>query len=530
MAGILDALFGGNGQNALGSPSWAEANAGGPVPPAPAAPSRNPFGSALMASDAPGIMGFLGRLSGNPTTDEIAMRRLGSEQAQGLSGLQRRISAGMPVQQAIVDFVGSPEGQQFFGSSQDPIGAIKGYLQLSQKAPDKFEAVSPGSTIANLTTGQMTDQHAPTMQAQEVSDLASLAKLDPQQTQDFAKAMLQKNTNDPNNPTQAEDAMRGLVAAGIVTPEFAKKKLAGLIQVIPTLDAAGNKTGVVVADLSKMAQTGNTNDVTSVVVGGQNGGASGNLPAGQSVDVTTGQKTKIPGEIIFGAGTVGNFANTFGKAFGNIDPSMATQQYTGYKVALAKIHSDVQNLLGTNRQMAAQMKVYQEMVDQDGWTSNPIDQAQALQTLQSTITDRLGQINERLTSGDPLMTNTVKEKLSQEREDIIAILHDMPTPEDLEAAKQKALAGQGTIIQGVQEGAKHVGQAIESLTKTGKAVVGAGENAASEATGGAIGSSGAGTPKVFKTEQEAAQAAKAGTLHDGDAITVGGVSGHWSDK
>jgi hypothetical protein len=462
----------------------------------------------------------------------MVQSRLGAQQAEGLAGLQSRIEQGMPVQQAVTDFVGSPEGLKFFGSSQDPIGAIKGYLQLSQKPADKFGTISPGAAVLNESTGEV-GATQPTTELQNTSGFMGLANLSPAETQTFGRAMLGKMTADPNNQTQKEAAMKQLVDAGKVDPLTAQKMLAGIIQVIPTLDANGNRTGMVAVDLTDMMQDGDPSKAKSVVIGGQNGGAGGYQPAGASVDPATGKKNPVSGDIIFGAGVVGNAAETAGGILGNITPKLSGQEYVGYRTALTAIKANVNSLMNVNSRLAAEVKIYNDMVDKDGWTSNPVDQGVALLNLHDMADRNIAYDNMILSSTNPrLATNDNRTKASTELAALGQLKENLPSRDDLIRAIAEAQGGRGTIQQGIEQGAGHVGEVVKGVTDTAKTAVGAGENAAGaaeKAVGEQTPPEGASGPKVFKNEQEAAAAAAAGKIKAGDKITVGGVPGTWSD-
>src|SRR5688572_16465968 len=93
------------------------AGAGAPNPQAPMGGGKRPGGgfNALLTPDAPGLLGILGRLSGNPTREEWLFQKAGAASQAGLTGLAQRLQTMSP-QKAIVDFVSSPEGVEYFAS------------------------------------------------------------------------------------------------------------------------------------------------------------------------------------------------------------------------------------------------------------------------------------------------------------------------------------------------------------------------------------------------------------------------------
>lgn len=492
------------------------------------APAQNPF-SRMFASDAGGLPGLIGMLSGAPTGAEQEQSRLGAGQAKGLASLQERINNGMSTHQAIVDFVASPDGAQFFGTSSDPVGAIKAYIQNTQAPADTFETASPGNVIYSKNTGKVVNAN-PTADIQTASDIAALAKFTPQETKDFYRAYAGKISTDPNSQTQAEDATKWLLSRNLITPEFAKKKLAGLIQTVPTRDAAGNVTGMTVVDLSDYAQSGNPTDLHATVVGSEHGGLAGDLPAGAAPnDPTTGEPPKVSGDIIFGAGPVAAAASIAGGALGNIDANLAAPQYTNYRTALSTIFADVANMMNVNKQLASEMAMFKNMTDKSGIFSNPYEQGVALLNLHNTVDRRMAIDYGTLTSSDPTVTNDAKTKASEEIQGLKKLKGDMPSQDELYKSIQKFQQGQGSIQQGLKDAGQKVNQVGKAIGDVGSAASGA-VTATEKAVEGQGPTEGANAPQEFKTPQDAAAAAKAGTLQPNTPIIVGGIKGTWMKK
>lgn len=519
MAGLLD-ILGQSPNNSLApaggyggpQPFGSGAPSAAPTAPVPGA-SANPFSSAL-ASDSPGILGILGRLAGNPTSKEMMLAKYGGMQAQGLAGLQKRIDSGMAPQQAVVDFISSPEGQQFFGSSQDPLGAIKGYLQLSQKPADEFITAGPGNAIVNKNTGAVSSVVPPT-DVQNADSFVKLADLPPAQATEFYRAMLSK-ISQPGNPTQKEDATAWLRANGIIDPVMEHKINAGLIQVNQPRDAAGNPLGPPIAiDLSQMAQTGSPADVRMVPIGGNNGGPGGNQPAGTpQPDPATGQITRPSGDMIFASGPVGNFARIAGDLVGNIDPTISGRKYNDYRTQLASIFGAVNNISNADRGLAAEFKTYTDAVDQSGITKNPGAQGQVLVTLLDAVENQLAKDYAIMDSNSPRYTGATKDKVSNQIVQLETLRDKIPTKESLLASIERFNQGEGTIQQGIKEGASTVGHALEKAGEVGKAAQEA-VTTTEKAVGADQGTSGGNQPQEFKTDQDAVAAANAGTLKPG---------------
>jgi hypothetical protein len=446
------------------------------------------------------------------------MARMGQGQQAGLSSLQSYIDgADGQVQKGVMDFISSPEGQDFFTSSQDPIGAIKGYLQVSQAAtPDPY-TLAPGQKRFSGDNQEVAAVEP--MEIQTAKGFMSLADLNPEESRMVSKAFLSKMTAGDAG-TQKEDAIRYLIDRKIIDEDTGQKWLAGVIHVDQPRDAAGRPLGPPIAvDFTEVANGGRP-QIT--VIGGNKGGPAGDEPdTGAGVDTDTGEKVTPSGDIIFGAGPVAGVGSLLGGVLGNIRPELAATEYTKHKTALSTIFSDVTNLLNVNKRLASDVALSRGMVDKSGILSNPAEQGQALLGLHNLVDRRLAEASIIVSSSDPKYTGEVKAEASQELVALKKLQRDLPTREDLEASMMKFNMGEGSIQQGITEGAGKLGAVV-----TGAEEVGA---AAGKAVEGQEPSSGQTAPKAFKTEQEAAAAAKAGTLKPGDRVIIGGRSATYTE-
>lgn len=523
MASILD-ILGQSKANSLapaggyeqGTNTYGGSSAAAPLgTPAPSSGGGNPFSNAMFASDSGGITGLIGRLSGNPTESEYQLQRMGGEQAQGLAALQSRIANGMTPQQAVVDFTGSPEGIKFFGSSQDPIGAIKGFLQMSQKAPDKFEAVSPGSTLANMTQGKLTDQTVPTTELQTAKGFMDLANLDPEGVQTISKAFLNKMSSTTENKTQKEAAIDWLVANGKLDKLTGEKWKAGLILVDQPRDAGGKPIGQpVIYD---------TTTQQSTILGGQNPAGPGTGANAAVTDPNTGKPARPSADMIFGAGTAGNVAATGGGALGNITPELGGQVATKHQAALNNIFSKVIALSEGNTRLAATLKPLMKTVDQSGFLDNPSDQAAVLMQLNDIVQGELDHAKYVMKSSDSLYTGALKDKVSADIYALEDLQNALPEQADLQRAYGEAQKGRGGIKEGLTDLGKNVGKVVKDVQSTVGAGVDAakgGVSATEKAVEGQTPTPGQNAPQSFKTPQDAAAAADKGLLTPGPDGTI----------
>lgn len=485
--------------------------------PASGQGGSNPFSSALFASDSGGLPGLIGMLTGAPTRQEMAQNKASEGQRQGFVGLQKRIASGMSPQAAVVDFMQSPEGQQFFTSSQDPIGALKGYLQTTQTAPDKFSLASPGQTVFNETQGTL-GQHLPGAEASNVQDLATMADYTPAQTRQVADAMLQQKGAGPNG-TEAERGFKTLVDQKLISPEMAAKMTSGVVSIKPTNDSlTGLPNGYIMVDMSDFLTTQNPADIHTTILGANNGGANGD--GGQ--DLAQNTAPEVPGDIIFASG-LGKAGAALGGVGGSLDADLSAPVLNKSRNQLATIFSDVTNLNGVSKQLASEVKFFTDMVDASGLTSNPGDQYQALTNLHEIVDRRMAAAG--VTLHDPQAPKEIRNDSAKELYLLRKLKRDMPSQEALDSSYAKYQGGEGTIPDMIRQGAGKVGKVVDSIGNAltaGKEAIGVAEKAV--------------TPKVpeFASEALAAKAANSGSLKP-DAngkitVIINGVQRTFSQK
>lgn len=94
---------------------------GAPRPISGSPSSRNPFNAAL-ASDGPiARRGWIGALltSGNPSQGEIEARRFSGPQQAAAEYIRTKVDEGLSPQRAMMDFIGTTAGTEFFASGGD---------------------------------------------------------------------------------------------------------------------------------------------------------------------------------------------------------------------------------------------------------------------------------------------------------------------------------------------------------------------------------------------------------------------------
>lgn len=137
--------------------------------------------NALFDPSRGGTLSTLGALMGAPTKAEYVQQRSGAANSAGIAAIQKRVESGMSPQAAIVDYIKSPEGQQWFLMSQDPMDEVRKYLanttppkpgvntvgrqlvddngKLIYQGPEDPYTMSPGQT--HINPGQETTVTAP---------------------------------------------------------------------------------------------------------------------------------------------------------------------------------------------------------------------------------------------------------------------------------------------------------------------------------------------------------------------------------
>lgn len=216
-------------------------NAGGQAPAVSPAPRYN----GLLDPTKRDVFGFIGRMTGNPTREEWWAQRQGQASQAGAAGLAERIKAGMPPDRAVLDFINSPEGVDFFTTVPNASEVIKSQLStMVAEAPEPM-TVAPGNAV--IQGGQEIYRN-PTTETQDFLGLAEVANLDANEQAELARsALIAKQTGDL---TQTQQATANLVARGLMSPEMKDKWDAGLVTSIPFMDPGGGTTGQMILDMT----------------------------------------------------------------------------------------------------------------------------------------------------------------------------------------------------------------------------------------------------------------------------------------
>jgi len=479
--------------------------------------AKNPF-NALMDPSRGGLFGLLGRMSGAPTREEAFFQQAGQEQQRGLSAIAARQARGMSPQQAIVDFVSSPEGMDFFSTQQDPVGVIKNFLTTTAAPAAKDPIVgTPGQQILSGDDPSQVIHQVPTMDVQNQVGMSELAGLKPEEIETMARAKMMKDAGlVAGEGTQQEDATAEMVKRNLISEETRQKWLSGMLTIQPVRDKFGDPAGHVIIDVTGGSEpqfVGNAPKVGQPAKPGDENYAPGITEGTRPEDRgATGAflNPEDPGDIILGAGLTPVIEETAGGLLGGVFPSMAGEESARRRNALRQIKLDAQSIRGASegRGFSADVKQIDSIIDKMGVLSNPIQQGTALLQWHDYL-DKRAQIAATQASNP----NTTPEQRGKAEEDLNAIRvarGNLPPREALTASIDKYKASAGQVIPGI---AKGIGAAKEIEGKVEETISGEKPTPTPDKPEG----------YSFKTEAEAMEAVKAGTVKPGMTIIINGV-------
>jgi hypothetical protein len=476
------------------------APAGGPSG-SPLTPSGNPF-NALFSPDNGGILGLIGKISGNPTRAEARQSKMADAQRLGLAGFQKRLDEGMPMQAAMVDFINSKEGVNFWQSSTDPVATLKEYVLTTQGKPKDDYTV--GNTRFSGSTNQpiATAPQTPTADEQNFETFSNIAKMTPAEKQDAARQMVLNKA--------------GVFKAVPVYNEFGQVVGQNVMDVRNGQLLAKPPVGATVYPSAEVPQAGTAPGASQAPAAAQP-----TLPPGPplaSAAQPAVQPSGVSGDIILGTGLIPGLQSVGGGLLEQAMPQMFSENNDSNRNQLGQIAVAFQNLQKSmaGKSLASDKALADVFAKPPSITEGPQVVGQRLLDGLSYL-DRLQKSAEAVLANPNLAPET-KKKQSDLIADIEGVRATMPTAEAIQASMAKYAASQGQVVPGVKAAGELPGQ----LKKAGTDI----ENAAKEAAGVTPGPSvDAEGRKVFATPAEAAAAAKAGTLKVGDKVVIGGQKG-----
>jgi hypothetical protein len=461
----------------------------------------------------------------------------GSARSAAFKSLSEAVQAGVPPQKAILQFVNSPEGQNFFMTDADPVSAISGFLK---NAVGESYTLNPGDV--RMGPDDKPVASVPTQETEAVrtfNAMAETAGLSPAETAELARAQLIKQSS--GDTTSEDRALSRMVNEGKITQEFADKKRANLISIQQDRNAAGETTGYTLVDAT------NPQAPTATKIGGSQPTSAQPSP----VDETPPPEIKgasmqtmrdlglNPADVVEGAGIVPMFEEKAGGIIGLL-PGM--QAFSGERAralrgGLAQIKADMANAKDTlsksDRSSKDDINALEGIIGNVGSTSNPIQAAQGLITWNNWLDTRERIAKEIVAKGgsDETSQKNVGNAMG-ELDAITKARANLPSKADL-IAKMKQLQTKPTALE--TELPKAGGAARKLLNSTEDTVGAAtGAEPAAPAAPAAPSQPKAKSPKgialdangkeyTFKDNAGLIKALKAGTVRAGDTVLINGV-------
>lgn len=503
---------GGNPFASMLSSFGAGGSAGGQVSAAPSAPRFNAF----LDPSQQNVFGFIGRLTGQPTREEFWAQRQGQAAHAGAAGLAERIKRGMPPQQAVVDFINSPEGVDFFTTVPNAADEIKNQLALMVSQPQDMINVAPGGTVFDPNTGQPAFNN-PTTELQDFTGLAEVAQLDKDTTAQLAHSLLiSKQTG---NLTQTQQATQNLVTRGLISPEMKDKIDAGVVQVQPVLDPSGRTTGHVIIDLTdpttpQVVMPGSGLSRVPVQPGDPSY-APGVADDGYDPDAPTEggfylSQFPNPADIVEGAGMIPAMTETLGGLAEVFVPGATGWGSDASKKrrALNQIRNDARSLKQSGRYLKDDIAVLDSVLPSTKtFTSESYTQAaESLISYRIFLEDRA--VKATAEYNDPNSTGEARGKAKLELIDIEKAMSNVPTVDQLQA-KIGELKEKYRNTSPALEGIKDIMQSGSEVEQKGKEIID--QKSLSP------------VQTEFKDEAEARRAVEANPeAYAGKTVTIGG--------
>jgi hypothetical protein len=457
---------GGSGSgNPFGSMLSSVGGAGMPSPQAPMGGGKRPGGgfNALLTPDAPGLLGILGRLSGNPTREEWLFQKAGAASQAGLTGLAQRLQTMSP-QKAIVDFVSSPEGMEYFASVPNAMDEIK--KQIGVLVPETADPinVAPGGTVFDPNTQQPIFNN-PTTNVQDFTGMAQLSNLPLADIQKIAAAQLAaQGTGDM---TQTEAATAEMVKRGMISQETALKLNASVWEFQPVTDATGRTVDHVLKDKTtgmtvRPAQGQEKLPVMpgdpAYAPGVNDDGYDPYAPAEPGAYL---KQFSDPADIVEGAGIVPAIAETMGGLADTFLPGFRGAGAPSAKMrrALDQIRNDARGLKESGRYIASDLKLLDSVLPStNSVKETATSAAEALIQYSLWIDQRVAFA--QATYADPRATGEARGKALLELKDLEKAKANVPPVPNLLAKIEKLKTQAPAAVEGFREGKENVKKAI----------------------------------------------------------------------
>jgi hypothetical protein len=212
----------------------------------------NPFNALLDPEKQGTITGFIGGLMGNPTAKQAA----GSATGRALQELSQLQADGKTPQQALVTYLQSPGGIDFFTQAgPEGLKSLTSALTASTPPSPELHNVAPGGQLfAKDEHGRVSQIAAnPTTEMQNFASYSRIAQLPTAKIRELAA--LNADPRKEFKPSDTRVAVDNLVNNFGMDPKVGEGIIAGTIKVLPIKDQYGQDTG----DVSVVDLTNNSN-------------------------------------------------------------------------------------------------------------------------------------------------------------------------------------------------------------------------------------------------------------------------------
>lgn len=448
-----------------------------------------PFDSLFDPDKQGTISGFIGQAMGNPSQSQYQGQATGEAQQQ----IAQMMQSGMSQQQALVKFIGTPQGIQYFtAAGPDGMKQLQEFLTASTPPDPKAVGLKPGETGVISQGGKVLSGDkplsVPTTEQQNFNYFGNLSQVPPARLKELAEAQIDPAAK--NNGVK-ERSIDKLVADYGLDPQTGEKLKAGLVQVVQAKDQFGASTGdITLLDISDPQNVksvlikpvapgakGPNAPVSGPGVTPEVGGGTGVLPAAKGPSDPTQNKNYFgdKASMFLGAGVVPNILGAASKLSEQVDPSLIigegakandrSTQIAGVRNSLLAMEQGQGSGWGLNK---ATLKTYLDLVPTDGVTESPHASIQKgirlLQRVQQEETAEEGIIANQ----DPNVSQAVRADASKRLAGWKSVERTLPTMDEMskmEESIRNGTAGAPTIASGAKAIVDQAGKVLTSGKK-----------------------------------------------------------------
>lgn len=494
---------GGAGSNPF-SAVLAAAAGGGGGGSAVAAPAASPLPSynGLIDPSRPGLLGLIGRMSGAPTREEAMQAKYADAQRQGLLGLQKRIDEGMPLAQAVTEFMGSPEGVSYF-TSGGTMDGLKSFMQTMQKTRDLKQV---GNAVVDFTNPDAPKELYKTTpeatgEQRDFEYFAKKAGWSDEQIASAAGDLLKKKTS------------RNLIPTTIMGPYGPQPAIMDPdTMAVTPITVTGQAPGGTPA-ATQPGAGGPAQPQGSVVPSISNPAPVGSPEAQKATSAD--DEGRPSGDIIFGTGPYSVIQSTAGAYLGPLSPDFVNTENDSRQNAVSQIQFAAQQLRGSgtgSRAVSSDVKRLDQIVKGVSSFTDPLQLGQSYLDFWDYLDRQEATAKKRVSEPD-LDTGTRKD-WSDRLAEVRSVREMLPSRESIKASMDAYKKAPSQVQQAIKNGpaaAKTALDKAETASKDAENAAGFPQQPAPDIAA-----------KTFTTEAEVQKALTAGTIKYGDTIMFNG--------